>query len=97
MKELLIIPIIALTILGIATSLVDTAEQSGEKVVAYAQDMNDAMDCAFLGKPLSDCSPDLLETDFKEDIATTQQEIKDIQKELEILQQKLEEAQAEGN
>ncbi len=97
MKELLIIPIIAITILGIATSLVETAEESGEKVVAYAQDMNDAMDCAFLGKPLSDCSPELLETDFKEDISKTQEEIKEIQKELELLQEKLEAARQEGN
>lgn len=97
MKELLIIPIIAITLLGIASQLVETAEQSGEKVVSYAEDMNDAMDCAFLGKPLSDCSPDLLETDFKEDIQTTQEEIEDIQKEIESLQRKLDEREKHAN
>lgn len=89
MKELLIIPAIALVFLGIATQLVDTAEQSGEKVVSYAQDMNDAMDCAFLGKPLEECSPNLLETDFEKDIEKTQEELEELQEEILRLEEKL--------
>ena len=93
MKELLIIPIIAITLLSIATQLVETAEESGEKVTAYAQDMTNAMDCAFLGKPLEECSPNLLETDFKEDMVKTQEELKAIQEELLLLQQEIEKTQ----
>lgn len=75
----------------------DTAEQSGEKAVAYAQEMNSAMDCAFLGKPLSECSPELLETDFKEDVKDAQKQIEEIQEELLKLQKELEEAQEQEN
>ena len=93
MKELLIIPIVAITLLSIATQLVDTAEDTGEKAAAYAQEMNNAMDCAFLGKPLAECAPELLETDFKEDAIDLQAELEDIKKELTILQEEIETAQ----
>ncbi|MCA9477940.1 MAG: hypothetical protein KC535_02220 [Nanoarchaeota archaeon] len=97
MKELLVIPIIAITLLSIATQLVDTAEQSGQKAVAYAQEMNSAVDCAFLGKPLSECSPELLNTDFKEDLNDAQKQIADVQEELQALHKELEESEHQAN
>ena len=59
--------------------------------------MNNAMDCAFLGKPLEECSPDLITTDFKQDVIDAQEEFEEIQKELLLLQEELEASQEQAN
>ena len=71
MKELIFIPAIALLIIGFAFQLQEIAESSSEKTLDFADDMNKAMDCATLGKPIRECSPDLLKTDFSEEVNAT--------------------------
>jgi Skp family chaperone for outer membrane proteins len=95
MKELLIVPVVALVLLSIASQLTTTAENTGEKVVNYAQQMNSALDCAFLGEPLEKCSPELLETEFKSDVDAYEEELQEIQLELEAALAELEAAQEE--
>lgn len=72
MKELVFVPIAFALILGAAVELEALAEQSSDKAVKYSQDMVSAMDCAIEARPLTDCSPDLLGTQWYEEIAQTQ-------------------------
>jgi hypothetical protein len=72
MKELLMIPIIATIILGFVAQLEPIAQESSDKAVEYAQDMNNAMECAAKGIPISKCSPNLMDTSFKEELDNTQ-------------------------
>lgn len=71
MKELAIVPIVALLVISIGTQLVDVAEHTGDKVVKYSEDMGNAVDCAFLGQSISKCSPELTTTDFDSEINQT--------------------------
>ncbi len=71
MKELLIVPVFMLIILGFATQLTEIAESSSEKALDFAQDMNNAMDCAKTGRLISECSPTLFETDFDSEMNKT--------------------------
>lgn len=71
MKEMLIAPGVMLLIMGFAVQLNDIAESSSDKVLAYAEDMNLAMDCALAGLPIRECSPELLKTDFSPEINKT--------------------------
>jgi hypothetical protein len=72
MKELLIIPGIALLMLGFVVQLEGIAKQSSEKAIKFSQDMNNAMDCAFLGKPIRECSPNLMNRNFNKEVNQTQ-------------------------
>lgn len=88
--SLISVPMITLLIIGMATQLVDIAEDASDKTLLYAEDMTSSIDCAYLGQPLKDCSNELTETDFKQDLSQVEQELKEMQKSLENL--KLEEA-----
>jgi hypothetical protein len=83
MRELITIPIVMSLILGVTLQLVEIAESSSQKAVKYAEDMNNAIDCAFKGIDISVCSPDLASTSFKEDLIETK-EVVDKLKELNI-------------
>ncbi|MCB9361959.1 hypothetical protein H6504_00855 [Candidatus Woesearchaeota archaeon] len=72
MKELLIVPGVALLLISFAMQLESIAQDSGEKAVAYAEDMSAAMDCATHGILISECSPDLLSTNFDDELNRTQ-------------------------
>jgi hypothetical protein len=71
MEKIIFLPIIGVMILGFALQLYDIAESSSEKTVKYADDMNKAMDCAFTGRLISECSPELMSTNFKEEANQT--------------------------
>ena len=71
MKELIVMPIIAITILGFVPHLVEIAEASQEKAVNFADDMNNAIDCAALALPLEQCSPGLFKHNFTQEIDET--------------------------
>ena len=74
MKELLTIPIVAITILSIFSQLGDIANTSGEKAIQFAGDMSSSMDCAIEGRPLSQCSPNLIKNnDFSKEFNHTQE------------------------
>ena len=67
-RELLVLPIIALIILSFTTQLAAVAESTSEKTFAFAQEMDNAMDCAVRGIPISICSPSLMDYNFTPDV-----------------------------
>jgi hypothetical protein len=71
MKELIIYPAFAVMFLGFAMQMVDIAESTTQKTVAFADDMNNAIDCATKGIDLSICSPNLMNHDFSPEINQT--------------------------
>ena len=71
--------IISLT-LGTLTQLQDIAQHASQKAVKFADDSTNAIDCAYQARPLSDCSPDLFSTDFKQEAQQTQAILDDLQK-----------------
>ena len=60
MVEYIYAPLLVMAITGMILPLVDLAETTNEKVMNHTSDMVDAVDCAFLGLDLSECSPNLL-------------------------------------
>lgn len=68
MKAAILAPIMLLFLLGFIVELGEIAESTSVKTLRYTQDMSDAMDCAFRGVSISECSPNLLETDFEPEI-----------------------------
>ncbi|MFP4424142.1 MAG: hypothetical protein ACLFP2_02825 [Candidatus Woesearchaeota archaeon] len=78
MKELLFIPFIGVFVLGVGVQLESIAEESSDKAIRYAGQMSDAMDCAMLGRHISDCSPELTDTSFSPEIEKTQRVLENI-------------------
>jgi hypothetical protein len=73
--------------LSIGTQMIDIAEGSSEKAIAFASDMEAAIDCATAGIPLEKCSPDLAKHDFEPDVKEFQQALNETQEQLtEILE-----------
>lgn len=70
-KILLFLPLFGLMILSLGSELSDIAQTSSEKSVSFANDMNGAMDCAFRGIPIEECSPTLMDHDFEPEINQT--------------------------
>ena len=65
MKELLLAPLAILIVFGFVTQLGDIAMSSSEKALNYADNANNALDCAFKGIPIEVCSPELMDTNFE--------------------------------
>lgn len=74
------IPLAAGVITGLASDLVTQAEDVSNKTLEYTQQMNDALDCAFKGVELSVCSPDLVTTDFDEDVDEFEKTLEEVKK-----------------
>ncbi|MEM4268431.1 MAG: hypothetical protein QXK37_06410 [Candidatus Woesearchaeota archaeon] len=75
MKYLIITPAVAVLVLSFASQMAAIAENSTQKVASYADDMNNALDCAFKGVDLRVCSPELYNYNFDEDINSTVQTV----------------------
>ena len=73
MKELITASIVVSIIIGLTMQLVDIADSTSKKVVKYADDMNNAIDCAFKGVDIYVCSPDLSSTDFRPELNQTKE------------------------
>ncbi len=71
MKEILIYPVVAIMILGFVPQLLTVAESSQAKAISFADDMNNAIDCATRGIALEICSPDLMNHDFTPELNQT--------------------------
>jgi len=71
MEQILTIPVAVVIILGLTTQLGTVAESSADKAVAFADDMNNAIDCATRGIALEVCSPNLMSHDFEPEINAT--------------------------
>ena len=90
MKELLIYPAFAIFFLGFAMQMVDIAESTSAKTISFADDMNNAMDCATKGIDLTVCSPNLMNHDFKPEINKTIQANKDLMNTVQLRNKELE-------
>jgi len=64
-------PIVGLMVFGIVPDLLDIAQSSQEKAVVFADDMNNAIDCATRGIPIEVCSPQLMSHNFDTEINQT--------------------------
>lgn len=85
MKEIILIPVVFSLMFGLFVELVDVAESSSEKVLKYAESMDNALDCAFAGVPIEVCSPELSSVEFNselERLEKTNEEIKNITQEI---------------
>jgi hypothetical protein len=71
MKYLMVAPFVGLMMLGILPQLMTLAEDTQDKAVRFADDMNGAMDCATRALPLEMCSPGLTSYDFSPEIERT--------------------------
>lgn len=68
MDNIIVVPVVGVMMLGFMASLVEIAESTQDKAVAFADDMNKAMDCATRGIPIEICSPNLMSQDFQPEI-----------------------------
>jgi len=71
MREIIILPVVGIMILGFLPQLLTIAESSQEKTIVFADDMNNAIDCATRGIALEICSPNLMAHDFNPEIEQT--------------------------
>lgn len=78
MNELFYAPIVAALLLGTLTQLVDLGEQASDRTVAYAEDAVAALDCAYQARPITECSPDITNPDFAEEIQETNKLLEEI-------------------
>ena len=53
---------------GLAFELIDIAESSSEKVIRFAESMDNALDCAIAGISVDVCSPELSTINFDSEI-----------------------------
>lgn len=67
-REFIIAPVIAMFMIGFFLQIVSIADSTSAKVVTFAEDMDNAVDCALSGISIYNCSPNLPSYDFKEDI-----------------------------
>ena len=58
-KEVIFAPIVGLLLVGFMLELTTIAENASDKVLNYADDMNNALDCAFRSVDIYKCSPEL--------------------------------------
>ena len=67
-ESLLMIPIVLAGMIPFAFALIDFAENSTAKIDGFLQSNVNAMDCAFVGVSLEECSPGLYDYDFNTDL-----------------------------
>ncbi|MGM5484399.1 MAG: hypothetical protein ACQEP1_00830 [Nanobdellota archaeon] len=65
MKELVFAPIAAVILLGFMANLSEIATSTSEKALNYANEMDSAVDCAFRGVNVEECSD--MDQDFEKD------------------------------
>ncbi|MFT4250311.1 MAG: hypothetical protein ACMXYD_03040 [Candidatus Woesearchaeota archaeon] len=80
MKEYILVPVLIASILGVALELEELGMQASEKTLQFAQEAVSALDCAYEARPITECSPTITNTQFKEEIEQTNkllQELRD--------------------
>lgn len=68
LREIIVAPFVVVLILGFVLQIANIAESASEKVVNYADEINNALDCAFDGISIYECSPGLDTYNFEEDL-----------------------------
>ncbi|MBN1275283.1 hypothetical protein JXA12_03245 [Candidatus Woesearchaeota archaeon] len=81
-SAIITIPLFMALIIGFATQLEDIANDTSDKALAFADDMNNAMECATKGIPISQCSPDLMGYDFTPERESFNEALNDMQEAL---------------
>ncbi|RMF05779.1 hypothetical protein D6764_03915 [Candidatus Woesearchaeota archaeon] len=71
LRVLLLVPVYGMMVLLLGAQLLDIAESASAKTVAFASDMEAAVDCAMRAIPLQECSPGIFSHDFKPEINGT--------------------------
>ena len=67
-KEIILLPIFITLTLGLGMQLADLANDVSAKTVDFSNDATAAVDCAFKGENIADCSPELVNYDFTPEI-----------------------------
>ena len=78
MQRILAVVIIVSFATGFFLELAEIAESVSDKALAFADSINMAMECAFNGVDLEECSPQLLNHSFDDEINRTQLVLKDM-------------------
>ena len=82
-KEFIALPIVFSILFGLAFELIDIAETSSDKIINFAESMENALDCAIAGISIDVCSPELSSISFEPEInrfIETNERIKEISK-----------------
>jgi len=66
--RILLLPIFLSLTLGLGMQLADLANDVSSKTVEFSFNANQAVDCAFSGVPIAECSPDLVNTNFDNEV-----------------------------
>jgi hypothetical protein len=68
--------------IGLFSDLYNIADKTSDKTITFAEDMENAIDCATRGISIYECSPNLGQENFQEELKNTKdllnQTIKDI-------------------
>lgn len=71
MKELLLAPLILSLFLGFALELNEIAKDTSAQTLVFADDMRNALPCATKGIPITECSPNLANPAFEDELQHT--------------------------
>ena len=71
LREVLVLSVFGILLLGFATQLMDVAASTSEKTLDFTYDMQEAVDCATKGVDMRECSPNLYKHDFEGEIEKT--------------------------
>lgn len=86
-STLITAPIFVIILTTFALNIIDIAQESSDETLKFAQESSNAMECAYKGIGLEQCSPELFEKDFKTDLEQykelNQEMLEKIKKELE--------------
>ena len=68
MRFLIILPVAITIVLAFVVQLSDIAISTSDKALNYANEMDSAVDCAFRGIPVEECSPNLNSQNFEPEV-----------------------------
>lgn len=85
-KEIIAFPAVMILLVTFATQMADIAESTSEKAVYFAEDMENAIDCAAVGIDMKECSPRLFNHNFKKDLDEFKGELENAQEKIKSTQ-----------
>lgn len=77
LKEIMYASVFALLLTGLFLNLCSIAKETSDKTIAFADDMENVMDCATRGISIYYCSPDLATTNFEPELNKTRTVLND--------------------
>ena len=92
MTNVILITTGVLIILGLTVELATIAEDASNKALMFSEDMNNALDCAFEGRPIEECSPNLMVSgEFEQDATGFMAQVEQVDAELQEALEEIEE------